>query len=175
MTATQRTPLNTNFLQPTKFLMSFERLPTVSYQCQSVNLPGVSLGNATYNTPLVDVPLAGNKLAYNELEMVFYIDEELTTWNELYEWMLMIASPEGMSDRRHFFNDANENKPVKSYYSDGSLIVLSGLNNPLVRVVYHRLFPISLSDVQFDTTQSADNILTATATFKYQHFSIEKV
>jgi hypothetical protein len=34
------------------------------------------------------------------------------------------------------------------------------------------MFPISLSDIDFDTQQSADKIMTATATFQYEYFSI---
>ena len=34
------------------------------------------------------------------------------------------------------------------------------------------MFPVSLSDVQFDTTQSADTIITADAVFRYEYFEI---
>jgi len=44
MTAITRSPENTNLLQPTKFLLTFDRIRATQYFCQSVNLPGVSLG-----------------------------------------------------------------------------------------------------------------------------------
>lgn len=174
MTAISRTPVNTNFLQPSKFVMSFGRIPTVSYFCQTANIPGVGLGSIDYTTPVLDVPLAGTKLEYNEFDMQFYIDEELTGWNELYLWMQAIASPMGMEERRRLNLLANEGKPTNSYYSEGTLIVMSALNNPLLKVNYHRIFPISLTDVTFDTTQDAETILTATARFRYEHFDITK-
>ena len=46
MTVLTRAPQNTNYLQPSKFLLSFDRMPTVQYFCQEVNLPGVSMGQA---------------------------------------------------------------------------------------------------------------------------------
>jgi len=49
---------------------------------------------------------------------------------------------------------------------------MSALNNPLVRINFHRMFPVSLSDVQFDTQQSADTIITAEAVFRYEYFDI---
>jgi hypothetical protein len=49
---------------------------------------------------------------------------------------------------------------------------MSALNNPLLRVNYHRMFPLSISDIKFDTQLSADTIVTATATFQYEYFEI---
>lgn len=154
--------------------MSFGRLPTVSFFCQSANIPGVSLGSISYSTPVLDVPLAGTKLEYNEFDMQFYIDEELQSWNELYLWMQAIASPMGTEERKRLNDLANEGKPTYSYYSEGTLIALSALNNPLIRINFHRIFPVSLTDVTFDTTQDAQTILTATARFRYEYFDITK-
>jgi hypothetical protein len=56
--------------------------------------------------------------------------------------------------------------------SDGILTILSSLNNPLVRIQFADMYPTSLSDIQFDTKTSADEILTATVSFKYTYFDI---
>jgi hypothetical protein len=34
------------------------------------------------------------------------------------------------------------------------------------------MFPLSLSDIKFDTQLSADTIVTATASFQYEYFDI---
>ena len=172
MTALNRTPSNTNFLQPSKFILAFNRLPTVQYFCHSANLPGVTLGDVEYNTPFLDVPVAGNKLSYNEFKVAFYIDEDLTSWSELYKWFLAIAAPTNLNDRATYNALQNANNQKPSYYSDSTLTIMSALNNPLVRINFHRMFPVSLSDVQFDTQQSADTIITAEAVFRYEYFDI---
>ena len=59
-------------------------------------------------------------------------------------------------------------------YSEATLSILSATNNPILRVQYHGLFPISLSDVQFDTTLSADTIITADANFGFEYFEFMK-
>lgn len=174
MPAINRTPQNTNFIQPSKFVMSFARLPTVAYFCKTVNIPGVSLGSIEYPTASLNVPLAGTKLEYNEFEMDFFVDEELASWNEVYLWMQAIASPQGTEERTRLNNLANEGKPTNSYYSEGTLISMSALNNPVTRTTFYRMFPVSLSDVTFDTSQDADNILTATVRFRYARFEITK-
>ena len=172
MTALTRTPGNTNPLQSSKFILAFERLPTGQYFCQEANLPGVSLGSATFPTPLRDVPIAGNKLSYNEFDVTFIVDEQLQSWNELYKWLLAIGSPKSMDERNRLNRLQNEYTTGDSYYSDATLTIMSALNNPLLRVNYHRMFPLSISDIKFDTQLSADTIVTATATFQYEYFEI---
>jgi hypothetical protein len=93
MSALSRTPENTNPLQSSKFILAFERLPTVQYFCQEANLPGVTLGSTVFPTPLRDVPIAGNKLSYSEFNITFIVDEQLQSWNELYKWLLAIGAP----------------------------------------------------------------------------------
>lgn len=172
MTALTRTPSNTNLLQSSKFILAFNRLPTVQYFCQEANLPGVTLGSTEFNTPLVNVPVAGNKLEYSEFEVTFLVDEQLQSWYELYKWMLAIASPKSFTERNTLNQVQNQFSTPTSYYSDASLTIMSALNNPLLRVNYQRMFPISLSDIYFDTQKSADIIVTATATFRYEYFDI---
>jgi len=172
MTALNRTPENTNFLQPSKFIVAFNRLPTVQYFCHNVNLPGVSIGSINYNTPLLDIPLAGNKLNFNEFTMQFYIDETITSWNELYNWFLAIAAPTKLTDRASYNALQTGNTLNSGYYSDATLTIMSALNNPIVSINFYRMFPIQLSDIQFDTQSSADNIISATATFRYERFVI---
>ena len=172
MTALNRTPVNTNFLQPSKFILAFHRLPTVQYFCQSANLPGASVGVVDFYTPLVDVPVAGNKISYNEFRIGFYVDEDIVAWNELYKWLLAIAAPTNIQDRTNYNALQNQHVITPSYYSDATLTIMSALNNPVVRINFHRMFPISIGDVQFDTTQSADTIPVVEAVFRYEYFDI---
>mgnify|MGYP003339778652 CR=1 FL=1 len=172
MTALSRTPQNTNFLQPSKFILSFGRLPTVQYFCQEANLPGVDIGTTEFATPLINVPVAGTKINYDPFVVSFMIDEQAQSWNEMYKWLLAIASPKSSADRTRNNSLENTYTSTNSYYSDANLTIMSALNNPIISINFHRMFPVSLSDIQFDTKLSADNILTATATFRYEYFEI---
>ena len=55
------------------------------------------------------------------------------------------------------------------------LTVMSNQNNPKLRVKMLNLFPISLSDLEFDTTLSAEEHISATASFRYDLFEIEEL
>ena len=175
MNVLTRTPQNTNYLQPTKFLMTFGRIPDTTWFCQSVNIPGVSVGQAPINFPSVMVYSPGNQILYNNFNMNFLVNENATSWIQLYDWFRSFASPDGTDERNlktALQNQYNNMASDKQQYSDATLTVLSNLNNPLFRVEFTNMFPVSLSDIFFDTKQSADDMITADATFVYDQFKI---
>ena len=177
MTALTRLPQNTNYLQPSKFLLTFDRLGDVQYFCQTVNIPGVNLGQAPFNTPLLDVFVPDRKMIYNPLSIHFTIDESLNGWQQLHAWFRSIASPTSFDERNRLTALQNASKTSSSLnsYSDATLTILSALNNPILRVKFYNVFPITLSDILFDTTQSADDIITADCVFTFDYFDFEKV
>jgi hypothetical protein len=178
MTALQRTPQNPNYLQASKYLLTFNRIGSVQYFCQSVNIPGVNLGQAPINTPMLDIFAPGNKMTYNPLAINFNLDEGLDSWQQLHAWFRSIASPQSFDERNRLTSIQNvqrgKTKTLESY-SDATLTLLSALNNPILKVHFYNVFPITLSDVEFDVTQSADNIVTASAVFIFDYFDFETV
>ena len=101
MTVLNRNPQNTNPLQATKFLLTFDRLPSTQYFCQEVNLPGVTLGTVDRVTPFLDMYSPGTKLKYDDLNISFIVDEELQSWKDMYNWFISIADPDGFEGRDH--------------------------------------------------------------------------
>lgn len=166
MSALTRTPENTNLLQPTKFLLAFNRSGSVPYFCQTVNIPGMSMGAAPFNTPTLDINYPGGKLSFNTLNISFLLDESLTGWKDVYNWMLALGHPD-MNERNRLLELQGGKRT-----SDAILTVLTGLNNPIARIQFHDLYPIDLSDVNFDTTMSADNVITTTATFNFTYYEV---
>ena len=165
MTALNRLPQNTNPLQPTKFLLTFARIPAAQYFCQEVNIPGVALGEVDRVTPFLDMYSPGTKLKYDPLDVTFMVDEELQSWKDMYNWFISIADPDGYEKRDHQ-RELQQNK----HLSDATLTVLSALNNPIIRIQYTNVFPLTMSDIKFDTKLSAETIITCTATFRYQSY-----
>ena len=165
MTVLTRTPQNTNPLQATKFLLTFDRISTVTYFCQTVNLPGVTLGEVDRVTPFLDMYSPGTKLQYDPLDVSFIIDEGLNSWRNLYDWFISIADPDGFEGRDHS-PEIQTNKKL----SDATLTILNNLNNPILKIEFINCFPLSMSDIQFDTKLDANHIVTCRATFRYQSY-----
>lgn len=171
MAALTRTPQNTNYLQPTKYLVVFDRMPTIQYFCQTANIPGISMAYIKRETPLLDIHSPGDKIVFDDFRISFAIDEKAQSWQELYLWMRSIGSPEGFADRNRVSDLQNQFKQnAQKQYSDATLTLLTALNNPQLRVQFINMFPISVTDINFDTKESADTILTADAVFVYDYF-----
>ena len=77
MTALNRNPQNSNLLQPTKFLLTFDRIGDIQYFCQTVSIPSVSLGEVNRATPFLDMFSPGTKLNYDPLDIEFLINEDI--------------------------------------------------------------------------------------------------
>lgn len=175
MTALTRNPQNTNYLQPTKFQVMFPRISTVTYFCQEVNIPGLETTPAIQATPFVDLPRPGDKLRYGLFTMEFIVDEELWNWQILHDWIRGYTFPCSFAEYRALKRESIISLGAQQpQYSDGNLTVLSALNNPKLIIKFRNIFPVSLTPIQFNTAQSADDIITAKADFRYHLFDIER-
>lgn len=154
-------PENMNLLQPTKYAVTFPEITEAIYFCQEANIPGVSLGAATQVTPNLDLYVSGTKIVYNTFTITFLVNEDLSAWTTIYNWIKELSSVDSVYSNR-----------IKK---QAVLTVYSNLNNAKRRIKYTNIFPISLSDLQFDTKLSAEQHINATATFKYDYFEIEEI
>jgi hypothetical protein len=171
MTALNRNPQNQNYLQASKFILTFDRIPSVQFFCQEVNIPGISVGQALINSPVLDFYAPGNKITYNTLNINFAINEGAESWENLHAWFMAIASPVSIDERNRLtaIQNAQRNQSHLKLYSDATLTLLSNLNNPIRKIQFVNAFPISLSDITFDTKSSADDIITADASFVFEY------
>lgn len=176
MTATTRNPHNPNFLQPNKFQLNFSRLPNLQYFCQTVSVPGISTGEIAISNPLVELYSPGDKAIYDTLNITFMVDEQLDSWTEIHDWIRAMTYP---TDIKEYAQLSRLNKNVSAkqnfpQFSDATLVLLTSANNPVYRIKYHELFPISLSGFIMSSTDSPDSVITADATFRYTYFDVEK-
>jgi hypothetical protein len=174
MTALNRNPSNPNFLQPNKFRLQFSRLPNIQYFCQSVTLPGISLSEIPQTNPFVDVFIPGEKPIYDILNVTFMIDENLTSWKEVHDWIRAMTFPVDFEEYKNMRNLSSviRNK-TKPQYSDAKITVLSSSNNPIYEFVFYDVFPTTLSTIILSTTDTPDNIPTADASFRYSYYDIK--
>ena len=74
MSAITNLPDNYNLLSPVSFKFQIRSLPSVSYFCQTANIPGMSLGETVRSTPFVDFPIPGDKVTYDPLSITVVVD-----------------------------------------------------------------------------------------------------
>lgn len=180
MTAVTRNPSNRDLLQSTKFRLNFNNIPGVTYFCQTANLPGVSLTEVSRTTPFVDLYVPGEKLIYDPLNITFLVNEDLSDWLQIHDWIRAMTFPKDFDEYRNLKNlsDAAQyrwNNRQPPQYGDATLTVYSNKNNPQIRVHYKDTFPTGLSGLQFSSLDSAENIVTGEASFRYSYYDIEKI
>ena len=184
-----RQPTALDYSSPTQFRFLINQLPKVQYFTTEANLPGITLGEGQFNTPLKDIELLGDKLTYEDLTITFIVDENLENYIEMHTWLTGIGFPE---DRKQFseFRGATSNLSVKTrgesndigdvrastpelaMTSDAVLTILTNKNNPVVECRFRDVFPTSLSGLTYSQNQSDVEYLTASVTFKYTIYEI---
>ena len=163
-------PTNTSFLQPTKYQLSFTRMPNLTYFCQTFNLPGLSMTEIIRNTPFVDLYVPGDKAQYEPLDASFIVDEDLRTWLEMHNWITGLTFPKNFEQYRRLLK---ENKDYGGTVSDAIMTIISNKNTPNIRITFRDCFPTSVSSIAFDYTSDASMTLTASATFRYNYFDVD--
>lgn len=122
-----------------------------------------------------ELPLAGDRLIFEDLTIQFLVDEQLENYLAVHNWMRGLGFPNSIEDFIDLVTDENNSIDMDQQYSDGTLLVLNNQFNSVARVKFNGLFPVSLSGLQFDATNTDYQSLTATATFKYTIYNIETV
>ena len=171
------TPIgNRNFLSPLGFKFSLKRSPGVAYFCNEANIPDMSLSVAEQPTYLRDIPLPGDKIDFGDLSLRFLVDEDLTNYMEIQNWIRGLGYPERVSEYQDLEKKAyiqqTFGKKRQDIYSDGTLQILSNNLVPKFQVIFDDLFPYSISTVTFDATDTDIEYFTADVSFKYTLYQI---
>ena len=184
-----RQPTALDYSSPTQFRFLINQLPKVQYFTTEANIPGIALGDIELATPLKNIPLMGDKLTYEDLNITFIVDENLENYVEMHTWLTSIGFP---NDRSQFANfrsatsnvatntrgeskdigDVKASTPERAMYSDAVMTILTNKNNPVVECRFADVFPTSLSGLTYSQNQTDVDYLTATVSFKYQIYEI---
>jgi hypothetical protein len=167
---------NRNFLSPVGFKFTLNRAPKVAFFGNSTNIPGMTLGIAVQPTYLKDIDIPGDKITFNDLTLRFLVDENLENYVEIQNWIRGIGYPESLSEIYNWQKNNSvmdvQDKSQMNLYSDATLTVLTSSNNSNFKVKFFDVFPYSITDLQFDATDSDIDYLTAEVTFKYTIYDI---
>jgi len=183
-----RQPTKLDYASPTQFKFSIIKLPKVEYFCTAVNVPGITLGGTmSQPSPLKDIPIPGEKLTYEPLQMTFLVDENLENFQEIHGWLVGLGFPRDHSEFRDLVSSGNDRFPAKNQsisneigkvkygspnvggtYSDATLTILSSKNNSELEVRFRNMFPTGLTGLQYNQQAADVDYLTATVSFEYE-------
>jgi hypothetical protein len=163
-------PENINPLSPNGYMFSIQRLPKVSFFCQEVNLPTLTLGSTQQSTPLSQAILAGETLDFAPLTIQFLVDNVMGNYKSIHDWMIGLGFPENHEQYQSMLNNAPAGSNLNKSYSDGTLIVLGNSNNTIQTIQFVDLIPESLDSLTFVSTSQDVQYLAGSATFRYSYY-----
>jgi hypothetical protein len=149
----------------------------VSFLCNAATVPGLQLGNAKQSTYLKDIPIPGDKIIYDDLQVRFLVDEDMENYLQLYKWITGLGYPESLDqfsqlkENDRFFPSSDPRDPYNER-SDATLQVLNSNFNSSVSFGFRDMYPTNLSPIPFDATFESQTYFTASCNFKYTIFNI---
>ena len=161
-----RIPETNNYLATNFFELKIERLPFVTYFCQSVNLPSLTI-------PPVEVPVAQfgvpirtpvGRYSYENMSVSFLVDENMDNWVNVYDWLYSISTPEEVPGTY----TSHEN-----IFSDATLLIKNSSYNTIKVVTIKEIFPVGISGIQFSSVVVDTEPVIATVTFAFTSFQID--
>ena len=180
-----REPSVFDYASPVQFRFKCSKLPTVEFFCQTANIPGISLGQATVDTPLKSIPFPGDELNYQDLGISFLVDENLNNYKEIHDWLTGLGAPQNHNQFSTLRDTGTDRSPGQTTsspnnnvipdggtYSDATLTILNSKNIAKVEIRFHNIFPTSLGALSYDVQASDVNYLQASVDFSYMYYEI---
>ena len=191
-----REPTTFDYAQSNQFKVYIPIFPLVEWFVVSCNVPGITMGQGVVPTPLVDYPIVGEKLTYDNFSMTFLVDEKLENFMELHNWLINMAPPENVEQfmartSEYVLNTGKETKfyPIgnqdsqtrtgntsdRQLYCDITLFILSSKNNPVATVIMRDAFPTSISSLDYSQQETDTSYVQCNVTFAYPFYTIKAI
>ena len=163
---------NRNFLSPVGFKFTLAKYPKVDFFSNSARIPELSLGTAIQPSYLKDIDVPGEKLTFGDLTVRFLVDENLKNYMSVHNWLKGIGFPETPQQFKDQTTDSDGLRDEKEVFSDGSLHILNSNFQDVAIVKFNDLFPVGLTSLEFDATETDINYFTAEVVMRYTVYSI---
>ena len=188
-----RQPAKMDYASPIQFRFKCTKLPEVEFTCQTANIPGISLGSATQPTPLVDIPIPGDKISFQSLDINFLVDENLNNYKEIHDWILGLGFPNKNEQYANLQAAGSDRFPGSTagpvvpgvqapqplseggIYSDAILTVLNSKNIAKTEIRFQNVYPTSLGSLNYDVRQTDVDYLSASVSFNYMNYDIVQI
>ena len=188
-----RQPAKMDYASPIQFRFKCTKLPEVEFTCQTANIPGISLGSATQPTPLVDIPIPGDKISFQSLDINFLVDENLNNYKEIHDWLIGIGFPQNYTQFQNLQAEGSDRFPGSTRstaatgtstpqplseggtYSDATLTILNSKNIAKTEIRFQNVYPTSLGSLSYDVKLTDVDYLQAAVSFNYMYYEIVQV
>lgn len=172
--------INKSLLNKNNFRLLIDKVPTVEYYVQSVNIPGLQFTEV--NQPFgigVDAFFPGDKVTFDTLSVTFLVDEDLENFKEMYDWMQAIVPVSSGADFKSFVESttvssgelAKINNDLNQY-AQITLITNTNKNLPNKYFRFYDCFPIKLGGLELQSGADSETV-TCNIEFRFTYYDIK--
>ena len=163
---------NRNFLSGVAFKFNLTKFPKVDFFSNSARIPELSLELAQQASYLKNIAVPGERLTFGDFTLRFLVDENMENYLSVYNWLTGLGFPETTKEFADIIKDSDGQTDPKEAFCDGTLRILNSNYREVAKVKFNDLFPISLTSLDFDATNTDVQFFTAEATFKYTLYKL---
>ena len=163
---------NRNFLTGIAFKFNLTKLPKVDFFSNNTRIPELNLELTRQPSYLKNIDVPGERLTFGDLTLRFLVDENMENYLAVYDWLKGLGFPETAKQYKDLTTDKDNQRDLKEAFSDGTLRILNSNYREIAKVKFQDLFPISLTSLDFDATNTDIQYFTAEATFKYTIYNL---
>ena len=166
--------MNFNTLSPLSFKLELVNFPLISFWCQSVNLPELTLSESLQATPLIDIPVIGDKVEIGTLDITIIVDEDLANYREIVDWMKGAAPTENLQNYELYISQKKDimGSEYSKFLSDGTLHITTNAKGANLIIRLYDMFPTSLSALSFDSSGES-TVITTDISFQIRDYIID--
>ena len=158
-----------NYLSPTNFTVTIQRMPNVEFFTQKLTIPSLSATAVGRETPLTQLYDVNDKITYSDLDLTFIIDENMNNYKEILNWLEGISGPQNPGQHKSLAD------PEYGLKSDIIATITNSHKNPNLRFVFRNCFPTSLGSVSLDVNVQDVAYATCNVTMRYDIFTMEQL
>lgn len=159
-----------NFLQSNQFLLVIPSFEMTRFLSTTFEIPSISLPSAQADSPFSKMKFAGDKIDFAALQFDFIIDEKMTNYFEIYNWLMGISYTESF-EKFKSYPKKNNYQPLGE--QDIKIVVLDSKNNPISNFTFHNAIPVSLSGIPMTSTVNDIEHVRASVVFDYDYFTVD--
>ena len=163
---------NRNFLSGVAFKFSLTKFPKVDFFSNSARIPELSLELARQSSYLKNIDVPGERLTFGDFTLRFLVDENMENYLSVYNWLKGLGFPESGKQFKDVTTDSDGIRDPKEAFCDGTLSILNSNYREVAKVKFNDLFPVSITSLDFDATNTDVQYFTAEATFKYTIYDL---
>ena len=147
---------NLNHTTGTRSTLVLAGFKSTEFTAVEHNIPGLSINAAVQPTPFRQKPQPGDTPNFEPLRVTFIVDENLSNWLEMYNWIVSFGAPDNYTQYKG------------SGFIDASLIMYNSHNNQIMKFKFIDAIITSLSEIAFSTMEESTVYKYATVSIEYE-------